>query len=66
MNTLKEILKLYKIPHKDIAEALNITEGTASLKINGKADFTVAQAKVIKELIKNRTEKDIPIEFLFN
>ena len=65
MNTLKDILKLYKISNGELAQYLNLSEGTTSLKVNKKATFNVEEAKKIKLLIKEKTGKDIPLDFLF-
>ena len=45
----------------DLAEVLNVTVPTVSLKLNGKTPLTLSEAK----LIKNYLEVDIPLEELY-
>lgn len=45
-----------------LAQELNITESTFSLKLNGKYDFTYAEAIAIKLVLKS----DLTLEELFH
>lgn len=45
-----------------IADALGITKGTLSLKMQGKSAFTVPEAKAIKKLL----DADVTIDELFD
>lgn len=46
---------------EDLAKLLNVTVPTVSMKLNGKAPLTLAEAKAIKNYIG----VDIPLEELF-
>lgn len=46
---------------EDLAEALGLTIGTVSQKLNGKYPITLDEAKIIKE----RLGVDMPLEELF-
>ena len=46
---------------RDLANALDISESTYSLKENGKGTFTLNEAKAIKAAL----ESDMPLEELF-
>ena len=59
---LEAELKRKNIKRKDLAEKLNLTIGTVSLKLNGKAPITLAEAKEIKSVLS----VDIPLEILFH
>lgn len=50
-----------KISLDTIANSLECTVSTASLKLNGKAPITLKEAIIIKRVIKS----DLPIEELF-
>lgn len=47
-NLLAEIARK-KIKHKDVAEAIGVTEKTLRNKLNGTSDFTVPEARAIKD-----------------
>ena len=64
-NNLKAELTRYKISNIEIAERLDITEGTASLKLNGKAVIRLNEAFSIQELIFEKSGIHIPIDELF-
>lgn len=59
-NLRAEMARL-KFTAAELAEKLNITNSTFSLKLNGKSDFTLEEAFMIKELLG----VDMPIEMLF-
>lgn len=50
------------ITRYDLAELLGISYGTAVLKVNGNYEFSVAEAKKIKEVFF----PDLSIEYLFS
>lgn len=62
---LKAELVRNGIQHQDIAELLDITRGTATLKINGKARICLDEAFKIQNLIYEKSKELIPIEELF-
>jgi plasmid maintenance system antidote protein VapI len=62
---LKAELVRHNISNIDIAKRLGITEGTASLKVNGKAKVSLDEAFSIQNLIYEKSGKTIPIEELF-
>lgn len=62
---LKAELVRYDITNLEIAERLNITQGTASLKVNGKAKVSVEEAFLLQDLIYEKSGKSISIEELF-
>ncbi|NOW85348.1 transcriptional regulator with XRE-family HTH domain [Clostridium beijerinckii] len=61
-NNLEAELRRRKIKRKDLADKLNLTISTVSLKLNGKAPITLHEAKLIKQILN----VDIPLEDLFN
>ncbi|AUM91545.1 helix-turn-helix domain-containing protein [Clostridium botulinum] len=60
-NNLEAELKRKNIRRKDLAKELNLTIGTVSQKLNGKAPLTLNEAKLIKQVLK----VDISLEELF-
>ena len=64
-NNLKAELTRYKISNTQIAERLDITEGTVSLKLNGKAVVRLNEAFLIQEMIFEKSGIHISIEELF-
>lgn len=66
MSKLNEILKNHGIRQFEIANILSIKSmSTINLKINGKANFSMAEAKLIKQYINQKTNKEYSIEDLF-
>lgn len=66
MIQLKNILKDANITQFDIANELGIRSlSTVNQKINNKSQFTVNEAKLLRNLIKKRTSKNYSIEELF-
>lgn len=61
-NNLEAELKRKKVLRRDLAENLNLTISTVSLKLNGKAPITLEEALAIKHFLK----VDIPLEKLFD
>ena len=64
-NNLKAELTRYNISNIEVAKKLGITEGTASLKLNGKANIRLEEAFLIQDLITEKSGIVIPIEELF-
>lgn len=62
---LKAELTRYTISNIEVAKKLNVTEGTASLKLNGKAIMKLEEAFLIQDLINEKSGIVIPIEELF-
>ena len=62
---LKAELVRHNISNIEVAKKLGITEGTVSLKINGKAKISLDEAFSIQDLIYKKSGKTIPIEELF-
>ena len=62
---LKAELVRHNISNIEIAEKLGITEGTASLKVNGKTKVSLEEAFIIQDLINEKSGTTIPIEELF-
>ena len=62
---LKAELVRHNISNIDIAKRLGITEGTASLKVNGKSKVSLDEAFSIQNLIYEKSGKTISIEELF-
>lgn len=62
---LKAELTRYTISNIEVAKKLNVTEGTASLKLNGKAIIRLEEAFAIQDLITEKSGIVIPIEKLF-
>ena len=62
---LKAELVRHNISNIDIAKRLGITEGTASLKVNGKSKVSLDEAFSIQNLIYEKSGKTITIEELF-
>ncbi len=66
MYQLKDILKSANITQLDVANELNIRAlSTVNQKLNNKSDFTVKEARLLRDLIKKRTNKKYSIEELF-
>lgn len=66
MDKLKKLLKEANIKNSDVAEELHIKSlSTVSLKLNGKANFTTNEAKILKNLINAKLDKNYTIEELF-
>ena len=66
MVKLKELLKDADITYLDIANELKIKSlSTVNQKLNNKSDFTVREAVLLRNLIKNKTGKKYLIEELF-
>lgn len=61
-DNLEAELKRKKVLRRDLAENLNLTIGTVSQKLNGKAPITLTEAVSIKQFLK----VDIPLEKLFS
>lgn len=67
MKQLKDILKEANITQLDIANELDIRSlSTVNQKINNKSDFTVKEAILLRNLIKQKTTKKYSIEELFD
>lgn len=64
-NNLKAELTRYSISNIEVAKKLGITEGTASLKLNGKAIMRLEEAFLIQDLITEKSGILIPIDELF-
>lgn len=64
-NNLKAELTRYNISNIEVAKKLNITEGTASLKLNGKAIMRLEEAFLIQDLITEKSGIVISIDELF-
>lgn len=62
---LKAEMTRFNIKNLDVSKKLNITPGTASLKINGKSIITLDEAFLIQELIFEKTNNRFSIEYLF-
>lgn len=62
---LKAELVRAEIDNQDLATLLNITPGTASLKVNGKTIITVSEAFAIQKYIYEKTKNMISIDELF-
>ncbi len=60
-DTLEAELRRRKIRRKDLAEQLDLTIGTISLKLNGKAPITLGEANTIKKILGVQ----MPLEELF-
>lgn len=66
MEFLKKIIKEADIKQFEIAEELNIKSlSTINLKLNGKADFTTEEARLLKNLINKKMNSSYTIEELF-
>lgn len=61
-SNLEAEMKRQDITRGDLAKQLNLTPTTMSLKLNGKAKLTLAEAIHIKKIVKT----DIPLEDLFH
>ncbi|AQW23457.1 helix-turn-helix transcriptional regulator [Clostridium perfringens] len=61
-NNLEAELRRKKILRKDLAKNLDLTIGTISQKLNGKAPITLTEALAIKDFLN----VDIPLEKLFD
>ena len=64
-NNLKAELTRYNISNIEVAKKLNITEGTASLKLNGKAIMRLEEAFLIQDLITEKSGIVISVDELF-
>ena len=64
-NNLKAELTRYNISNIEVAKKLDVTEGTASLKLNGKAIIRLEEAFLIQDLITEKSGMLIPIDELF-
>lgn len=62
---LKAEMSRYNIKNEDIASKLNITLGTASLKINGKARVLVSEVWLIQDLFLEKANVNFTIDYLF-
>ncbi len=66
MDFLKKVIKNANIKQYEIANELNIKSlSTINLKLNGKAAFTTEEAKLLRDLINRKTNKNYTIEELF-
>ncbi len=66
MYQLKDILKDANITQLDIANELNIRSlSTVNQKLNNKSEFTVKEARLLRNLIEKKTSKKYSIEELF-
>lgn len=66
MDKLKKILKEANITQSEIAKRLNIKSlSTINLKLNGKAIVTTTEAKLLRDLINEKTQNNYTIEELF-
>lgn len=66
MIQLKDILKDANITQLDIANELSIRSlSTINQKLNNKSEFTVREAILLRNLIKEKTSKKYSIEELF-
>lgn len=66
MEKLKFLLKKAGLNQAEIGEALGIKSlSTINLKINGKAEFTTKEARILKELINNKLKTNYSIDELF-
>lgn len=61
-STLKAEMARKSVTIKNLAESLGKREATISNKINGKSDFTLSEAKEIKEILS----VEMPLDELFN
>lgn len=67
MDFLKKVLKEADIKQSEIATELNIKSlSTVNLKLNKKAEFTTEEARLLKNLINAKTNKNYTIEELFS
>ena len=64
-NILKGEMRKYGITVEKLAEMLEISPGVVSLKLNGKSDFTLGQARQITEHINSLGESHT-VESLFS
>ena len=64
-NVLK--IELFKagIKQREVAERLNIKPQAANRKINGKTIITTDEAFIIQDMIKEKTQIEIPLRELF-
>lgn len=66
MVQLKDILKEFNITQLDIANELGIRSlSTVNQKLNNKSEFTVKEAILLRNLIRDKTSKKYTIEELF-
>lgn len=64
-SNLNAELARYDISNIEVSKKLGVTEGTASLKINGKAIIRLEEAFLIQDLINEKSGIVIPIDELF-
>lgn len=62
---LKAEMSRHDIKNEDIAIKLNITTGTASLKVNGKAKVTLQEAWLIQDLFTEKASVNFTLDYLF-
>ena len=65
MIQLKDVLKDANITQLDVANELGRSLSTINQKLNNKSEFTVKEARVLRNLIEKRTSKKYSIEELF-
>lgn len=67
MKDLGRILKDLNITQQEVADKLNIKSlSTINLKINGKANFTTKQARLLRDLINSKKNTNFTLEDLFD
>lgn len=67
MNKLKMLLKEANLTQAEIGKQLNIKSlSTINLKLNGKAEFTTKEAKILKKIINEKLNSNYSLEELFN
>lgn len=64
-NVLKDKLAKYKITNRECATLWDVTECTASLKINGKSIVTLNEAFMLQEYIHEKTGEFVSLNRLF-
>ena len=62
MNNLRIALQIKKIPIKEFANFLEVSESTAQNKLNGKTEFTYSEVMKISKLLF----PEYKIEYLFD
>lgn len=62
---LEEAIRRNKIPKKEIAHILGISECSLSLKLHGKNDFKWREVKTIKAYLEIETKKRYDYDELF-
>ncbi len=67
MKDLGKILKDLNITQQEVADKLNVKSlSTINLKINGKANFTTKQARLLRDLINSKKNTNFTLEDLFD